>query len=819
MIKNYFTTAFRNLWHNKTFSLINVLGLAIGISASLVIFLIVHYEFSFDRFEKDNDRIFRVVLDAKYNGMEGHSVGLQAPLSNAVANEMTGIEETVPVMGFQRDGTVKVSVARNNANPVIYKKQADIIFTSPQYFHLVSYEWIAGSQQASLIEPFSVVLTESRATEYFPGIAANDIIGKQITYNEDLPLTVSGVVKDLKENTDLIAAEFISYSTIAKTNLKNDFMMDVWNDWMAYSKLYVKIAKDATVAAEETQMNALLRKYDKDAYKDANNMTRFRLQPLNDMHFNSIYQGFGQRVADKKTLYGLLAIAAFLLLLGCINFINLTTAQATRRAKEIGIRKTMGSSKAQLVLQFLGETFVITLLATILSAVLTPLLLAMFKDFTPAGLHFDLLHQPYILLFLFLLTVAVSFLSGLYPALVLSGYQPVAVLKNQAFSNNSKSRSAWVRRSLTVSQFVIAQFFVIATLMVSKQINYSINADLGFNKDAIINFDLPRDTVKTHGPQLLKEIKSIPGVAIASTGFMAPASNGAAFVNISLAGSKDEDKPNVNVQIRWGDPDFIKVYQVKLAAGRNVLPSDTIKEFLINEMYARALGFKHPQQALGQQLKWNNKIAPIVGVIKDFHDVSMRGAINAIVLGGANGSTFHIKLQPNAAGADGWKKTIAQIRHAYKQIYPDEDFNYEFVDDTIAKMYATEQHTASLLTWATALAVFISCLGLLGLVIYTTNTRTKEIGIRKILGASVANIVSILSKDFVRLVLLAFVIAAPLAWWMMYKWLQNFAYKTDMSWWIFALSGLAMVVAAIITLSVQTIKTAVGNPVKSLRTE
>ncbi|MEO5592632.1 MAG: ABC transporter permease [Chitinophagaceae bacterium] len=819
MFKNYFTTAFRNFWRNKIFSLINVFGLAIGISSALVIFLIVHYEFSFDKFEKDSGRIYRVVMDAKNNGNDIHGAALPAPLSGAVANEMTGIEATVPVMSFQGDGTVKVSVTRDSANPVVYKNQPAVIFTSPQYFQLLPFTWLAGTRQSSLNEPFSVVLTESRAAQYFPGIANMAIIGKKITYDKDLIVMVSGVVKDLNENTTFTAEEFISFATIAKTNLKDNFMMDVWNDWMAYSQLYVKLAKGATVEAEEAQLKTILKKYNKDADKDANNTMAFNLQPLNDLHFNPAYQAFGQRVASSKTLYGLLAIAAFLLLLGCINFINLTTAQAARRAKEIGIRKTMGSSRPQLVAQFLGETFFITVIATLLSVALTPVLLTMFQDFTPPGLKFDLLHQPSVLLFLLLLIVTVSFLSGLYPALVLSGYKPVSVLKNQTFSDNSSSRNAWVRKTLTVSQFVIAQFFVIATLMVSKQINYSINSDLGFKKDAIISFSMPRDTVKTHAPQLLKNIRSIPGVAIASTGFLAPADDGAAFGNISFDNGKEMIKPGVEVQIRWGNPEYMNIYQIPLVAGRNVLPSDTIKEFLINERLAHALGFQHPEKMLGKELTWNRKKAPIVGIMKDFHDQSMHTAIGAVAFGGGNGSFIHIKLNPDTKNGSSWKSTIARVQILYKQMYPDADFNYKFIDETIAKFYESEQHTASLLTWATGLAILISCLGLLGLVIYTTSMRTKEIGIRKILGASVTNIISILSKDFVQLVLLAFIIAAPLAWWATYKWLQDFVYKTSMSWWIFAVSGLAMLAAAIITLSLQTIKTATANPVKSLRSE
>ncbi|HTL08279.1 MAG TPA: FtsX-like permease family protein, partial [Chitinophagaceae bacterium] len=488
-------------------------------------------------------------------------------------------------------------------------------------------------------------------------------------------------------------------------------------------------------------------------------------------------------------------------------------------AKEIGIRKTMGSSRAQLVAQFMGETIFITLIATAFSIVLTPLLLGVFKDFTPPGLAFNVLQQPSMIVFLLLLVLAVSLLAGFYPALVLSRYKPVSVLKNQVFTGGAQTRSAWVRKTLTVSQFVIAQFFIIATLMVSKQINYAIHSDLGFNKEAILSFELPRDTVKTNAPRLLKKIQSLPGVAMASTGFLSPADEGAAYGNIMFDNGKELVKPAVEVQLRWGNPDYIKLYGLSLVAGRNVLPSDTIKEFLVNERLAHALGFQQPSDMLGYQLQWNDKKAPVVGILKDFHDQSMKTAIGAMVFGGSNGSIMHVKLHPNNNAAVQWKTTIAQLQASFHSIYPEGEFDYHFMDERVANFYTAERHTASLLAWATGLTVLVSCLGLLGLVIYTDQLRTKEIGIRKILGASVAGIISLLSKDFVRLVLLAFIIAAPLAWWACYAWLQDYVYRTSMSWWVFALSGGSMLALAVLTLALQTIRTATANPVTSLRTE
>ncbi|HEY6979079.1 MAG TPA: ABC transporter permease [Chitinophagaceae bacterium] len=819
MFKNYFKTAFRNLWRNKFFSVINVLGLSIGISASLIIFLIVQFELSYDKVETNADRIYRVVMDMKFNGDDGHSAAVPAPLASAVQREITGIESTVPVMQFQGDATARVSIEKEGSSkPAVFKKQANIVFTNPQYFSLLPFKWIAGSPESSLKNPFNVVLSESRVKQYFPSANINDVIGKQIRYNDDFSAIVSGVVQDLDEHTSFDAVEFISFATIAQTHMQDDFMMNLWNDWMAYSHLYIKISNNTKNANIEAQLNRLFVKYNKNAGKDAANYIHLHLQPLNDVHFNSLYASFDGRIAHKPTLYSLLAVAAFLLILACINFINLTTANAASRAKEIGIRKTMGSSKKQLIFQFLGETFLYTVTACIISFCIAPLLLKMFTDFIPPGLNFQPFNQLSIFLFLLLLAIVVSFLSGLYPAFILSGYNPVKVLKNRSYNFSNETRHAWIRKSLTVSQFVIAQFFVIATVMVSKQINYSLNADMGFRKDAILSFDLPRqDTVANHRTVLLNEIKAIPGVQMASRGFLTPADEGAAFTDIKYEGSDYKE----SVQLRWGDSNYLKLFNIKILAGRNVEASDTIKEFLINETYAKALSFEHPQDAINKFLDFNEMKLPIVGVMHDFNEQSFHSPVGPLVFASFDNRSYfiHVLLKPQNGTNSSWSGTIAQIQKAYHQFYPDEDFTYNFLDKKIAKFYESEQHTASLLSWATGLSVLISCLGLLGLVIYTINTRTKEIGIRKILGATVTNILSILSKDFVQLVLIAFVITTPVAWWATYKWLQNFAFKINMSWWIFALCGFAMLLIALITLSIQTIKAALANPVKSLRTE
>ncbi|MBC7901874.1 MAG: ABC transporter permease, partial [Gemmatimonadaceae bacterium] len=815
MYKNYFITAFRNFLRNKSFSFIHILGLSIGISASLVIFLIVYHEYSFDRFEEKRENIYRVVMDIDMGINSGKTSAVPAPLGDAVAHEITGIDKIVPLFRFQGDASAEVSVTREKqAEPVVFKKQQNVVFVNADYFGMIKYKWLAGN--AEMGKPFGVVLTESKAQRYFPGIENPEIVGREILYNKDLRTTVVGVVADLNEKTVFNGEEFISIATISETALQKNFMMNVWDDWMAYAQLYVRIDDGKKVSEIESQIQSMYKKYTKANTSDFIKAIKFRLQPLSDIHFNAGYPSIGARVADRKILFGLLAVAGFLLLLGCINFINLATAQGAQRAKEIGIRKTMGSSRAQLVSQFLSETLLITCLATVLSLIITPLLLKVFSGFIPDGVKMDFLKQPSLIAFMVLLSLVVSFLSGIYPALLLSGFNPVRVLKNQTYPGANGTRSSWIRKSLTVTQFFIAQFFIIATLLVGKQISYSINADLGFRKHAIITLGLPRDTTDVKNDKLINDIRLMSEVETVSSGFMSPADQGVAFANIQFKG-KEELK--ANIQLRFGDSNYLKVYDLHLLAGRNPRTTEKFSEFLINETYAKMLGFQKPGDAINRELIFNGESLPIVGVMKDFHAQSMRSPVDPLVFAGGKGPTLHIRLKSSGSGLERYKKSVERISNAYGAVHPDSEFNYAFVDETVANFYKQDRDMSRLLVWATGLMILISCLGLLGLVIYTTNRRTKEIGVRKILGASVIQIVSTLSGDFVKLVLLAFVIAAPVAAWAMHYWLEGFAFRTTMSWWVFAATASLILTFALLTLSIRVWKAALSNPARSLRTE
>jgi putative ABC transport system permease protein len=413
--------------------------------------------------------------------------------------------------------------------------------------------------------------------------------------------------------------------------------------------------------------------------------------------------------------------------------------------------------------------------------------------------------------------------SGFYPSLVLTKFQPVAVLKNQIQPGSKQSRNTWLRKSLTVTQFVIAQFLVIATLVISSQLKYSMNKDLGYKKEAIVYFRTYWDffSGKTDNRRftLLEKIKAMPGVEKVSLGSNSPAHNGGSSTTMKV--NNGEKETELMTEILNAQPDYFDIYKLKLVAGKFYDRTDTTKEYLVNEAFTKAFGFKKPEDAIGKVINANNKSLPITGVLKDFHAKSTHAAIEPLVFSGAENRSYgiHIALKSQEGKPGQWKNTLTKIEKEHKALYPDNEFKYEFFDETIAGFYKKEQDAARLLNWSAALCIFIGCLGLLGLVIYTTTTRTKEIGVRKVLGASVTQLVALLSKDLMRLVLIAFVIAAPLAWMAMNNWLQKFAYRTGISWWVFAATAVVALAAALLTLSIQSIKAARANPVKSLRTE
>ncbi|HEX9512765.1 MAG TPA: ABC transporter permease [Puia sp.] len=808
MFKNYFKTAFRSFRKNKIISLINILGLSIGISSALIIYLIVQYDLSFDKFEPDSERIYRIVSE----GPNWHNRGVPAPLHEAVQREIPGIEKMAAFFEYN-DWNLKVSIPHdNNKAPAVFKKQEGIVFAEADYFALFPRQWLAGNAATSLKDPFQLVLSESRAKTYFPSIPLADIVGRTVLFNDTIRTTVSGIVKDLDAHTDFNSQAFIALSTIPNSGLLPYYGWTEWESTNSISQTLIKLTPGLSAKKIERQITDLAGKYNK--AQSITEKTSFHLQALSDIHFNGDYEG----VVSKSNLFNLILLSGFLLLLGAINFINLSTAQAAQRAKEIGIRKTLGSSKAQLIFQFLQETFLLTLATTVLSVLITPLLLKAFSGFIPAGLKYEGIGEIHVLIFLAVLIVVVSLLAGFYPALVLTKFQPVLVLKSQPGSLTGRTRGIWLRKTLTISQFVIAQVFIIGTLMVNRQIHYSLEKDMGFRKNAIVNFYVPFDFFKPDQRKfvLLDKLRSIPQIEAVTLGNGAPAMGGTMTTQVTFNDGKKEIK--ILPDSRSGDTAFISLYHIRLLAGRNVLPADSATELLINETMARQMGFQQPRDAIGKFVAFDGRQVPVVGIMADFNLSSVRTAIHPLLfhLEPRYGYAMSVALRPDASQ---WNDAIAKIQADWKTLYPEADFDYQFLDKSIEDFYKQDKDLSRLLAWSTGITIFISCLGLLGLVIFTANQRTKEIGIRKVLGASVAQIITLLSGDFIRLVSLAFLIAVPIAWWAIHQWLQNFAYHAAPAWWIFVISGVMMLALALFILCIRAGRAAMANPINSLRTE
>ena len=824
MIKNYFKTALRSLLKHEVFTFINVIGLAIGISATMVIYLVVQYDLSFEQFRPNGDRIYRVVSAISYQGEVSHNSGVPVPLHKAIS-EVTGIEQPVPFRIYSED--LKVTVPAPNTAPAIFKNQENAIICDGSYFKIFDYKWLAGSAGTALNNPNQVVLTQGQAKLYFPDLTPQQAINKLIIYDDSLQLTVTGIVADTRQNTDLKFHDFISSQTIDHLKLHPDggdldggYDETNWGSTSSFNQLFIKLSSNTSRSRVENQLNQLIKS--NIGKLNAGETHNLILQPLYNLHFDSDYDNFGQWVASKSVLYSLLGIATFLLILGCINFINLTTAQASQRAREIGVRKAIGGTRQQLISQFLTETFLLTLAATTVSFGLAYCLLRLFSNFIPPGIAYQQLFTPGVLLFVIILMVVVSLLSGLYPALVLSSFQPVQVLKGGEHASSKNGASFNLRKTLTITQFVIAQFFVIATLLVSKQIHYVLNKDLGFKKDAVLYIRTPSKSVNTNLKEVLyNKIKALPQVLAVSVASDAPSSNNTHTTTFTYAAAKMVRE--TDVELKYADPEYINVYQLKLLAGRNLQAHDSTGAYIINQTYCRFLGFGTPQQAIGKMVTVNDEQVPIIGVVADFYQKSLQYAIKPAAICYMKGShhmhTLNIALKPQIAGTDNWKTAISNMEAAWHEVYPEEDFEYRFVDESIARFYRNEQDIGKLLQWATGLSILISCLGLLGLATYTTSQRTKEIGVRKVMGASVSQIIALLSTDFVKLIVLAFFIAAPVAWYLLHRWLQDFAYHTTLNLWPFVATIAATVLIALLTMSMQILKAALANPVKSLRSE
>jgi len=706
-----------------------------------------------------------------------------------------------------------------------------ICFADSDYLNIFHYQWLAGNPATALQKPFSVVLTESEAKRYFQGGAPNDWMGRSVVYEDSLTVAVTGIVRDRDQNTDFGFKDLISYNSLENSFLKS--YTQGWNRWGSDKNVYVKLRPGITAAQAQQQLDAF---YYRHVHFSPGVKGSMSLQPLADIHFNATYSDTYGRRAHKPTLFALAGIALFILIIAAINFINLSTAQSILRAKEVGIRKVMGSSAGGIVRQFLAETSIVVVAAMAIALLLANPAIAALHGFIPEGVRLRITN-PGTLLFIGTMTVVTCLIAGGYPGRALSSFLPAVSLKGQGVRQlNSKS---YLRKSLIVFQFTVSLVFIIGTMMVGRQIRYMLNTDLGFNKDAIVAIDIPRDQPNNRKDVLAAGIRDLSGVQQVSLNTADPESQSHLMLGTYLE-YKGAADVKITPEADAIDTGYISLYGLTLVAGRNFYPSDTTRKsvpasgaapaqpgyqaIILNETAARDLGFRRPADAIGHQVITNpNDMTPasIIGVVKDFHSDDMHTKIRPFVFSFGAGWGFQLSVKLSSAGSSAGKvkSLMTNMESVFKKVYPGTAFQSRFFDESLEQLYKQERQTSQILYIAMGIAIFISCMGLFGLATFTANQRKREIGIRKVLGAGVPELVSMLSKEFILLVGLSTVIAAPLAGWGMHQWLQNFAYRTSMPWWLFVLAGVTATVIALLTVSLQTIRAARVNPVKSLRVE
>ena len=805
MLRNYLKIAFRNLANNKVYSAINIGGLAMGMAATLLIFQYVAFERSYDRFHQKADRIFRVKAERYEKGvLSTEWAGGPFAVGNHLKAAFQEVEDYTRV--YVRNKLLL------EANDRKYKVEQGA-FVTPSFFSVFSYSLLSGNSKTALTDPNTGVVSVSLAKRLF---GAKNPLGQVITIEREFPVRITGVYQDFPKNSHLAADYLMSFSTFQRlANPKNDPDRNFDNAWNWDGCLtYLLLRPDADPDKLAAKFPAFLIA-NKVLDPKTNDGLALRLQSLPDIHLYSHYMMEATPNGDGNSVYVLLCVAFFIIAIAWINYVNLATARAIGRAKEVGVRKAVGSYRSQLIGQFMVESALLNFLAVVLALLGILVSLPLFNQFTAQQLTLAFVWSGRFWLGLGTMYVVGTLLSGAYPAFVLSNFNPIAVLKN---SVSALGEGVFLRKSLVVVQFSASVFLLVGTITVFRQLQFMRSQNLGIDIAQTLVLDKPmNDSTR------LAQTKAFKAYLLQQS----------AIKRIAVAGSIPGEKVDFNAggirlvgapeatgkqyRVIGIDYDFIDAFGMKLLAGRNFTEKLGEKDGVVfNRTGIRQLGFTDPEQALGQKIDfWGDKLT-IVGVVDDFHQQSLREAYEPLILRldpGVNGQLL-IKLANGNPGP-----AIAAVQKAWLQFFPTDPFAYSFLDERYNKQYRADERFGQVFGFFTLIAILVACMGLLGLATFTAQQRTKEIGVRKVLGASVGSLVALLSKDFLKLVLVAIVVASPLAWYAMHRWLQDFAYRIEIEWWVFALAGTLAVGIALLTVSFQSIKAALMNPVKSLRSE
>ncbi|MPR34779.1 ABC transporter permease [Salmonirosea aquatica] len=816
MLRNYLKISLRNLSRSKAFSFINITGLTVGLTCCFLIMLFVRHELSYDQFQQRFDRIYRITYVPRFAGLDRPLALTPPPVSPLLAENFSEIESSARM--FRNPATIEVKKS-GESTPMKYDER-DFFFADPAILDIFSFEFIQGNPQNALRDRFSVIISEEVARRYF---GEDNPLNQVITCEGRYPLKVTGVVRDYPDNSHIHAGLLANYETMYATESESA-RENLPNNWViSHSTTYVLLRPGRS---PET-VNARFPQFIK-AHADAQvaDGIEYRLEPMKDFYLGTEAENTPEPVGSLTILYVFLGIAGLTLLIACINFVNLSTARSLRRAREVGIRKVLGSLKGQLIIQFLGESLLLSGLALLFSLLLIGLLLPTMNSLTDKDLTMAYFLNDGWLMLAFVGTALVAgLLSGLYPAFVVAGFKPVTILKGNFLAGTAQG--GLVRQMLLGVQFVTSIALIAGTLIMAMQLDFLRSQPLGFNRDFIITasvrnpkitniFAPPTDSsyrrLSTFRQVLLQNPK-VQAVTFSNQAL----GNGSVRRNVVPEGHTAED--NLFVSVLAVDYNFTDTYGLALRAGRTFseqYPTDKTEAFLVNETAVKEFGWSSPEAALGKSLNLEGKTGRVVGVLKDFHHQSLYEPIASLVLTIEQPQLMLVsmKLQPQQLDA-----TLQAVQKEWDTFFPEKSFDYEFLDRDLAQIYDREQRRSTLVSYFAMLAILISCLGLYGLITLVAQQRTREIGIRKVLGASVRSVVLMLARSFIWLVGLALIIASPIAWYFMAQWLDGFSYRIAIPWWAFPAAGLLTASIALLTVSFQAVKAALMNPVKSLRSE
>lgn len=800
MIKNYFKTAWRNLWRNKVFSGINILGLSIGLACCILMFLFIQHELSYDKFNVNAKNIYRI-YSVPLDGQDKKELAVTpAPWAPLMKKDYPEIKEYVRLLRDEK------MVIGQPGEQHFYEK--DIFYADSTFFNVFSVELERGDVKKALERPNSIVLTKEAAQKYFGNA---DPIGKTLEVNSfvgAVDVEVTAIAKKIPASSHFQFSALISVQTLGD-------MSNFWAYHMFQS--YVLLNEKTSAKEVEKKFIDFNNKYIANN-PQADGEQDIYLQPLTDIHLHSNMTGEVGANSDIAYVYVFAGVAIFILLIACFNFTNLSTARSLSRAKEVGLRKVVGAERSQLVKQFLGEAGFFAVISLVIALAIAYLALPVFNQLSERQLSLDLNRNLSLVIMLFLLVLFVGLSAGIYPAAILSSFKPVEVLKGKLLKTGKKISFG---RILVILQFVVSIVLIAATILVNQQLKFLQNKKLGFDKDNVVVLTLPKNLDTTRLETFKASLLNNPGIRAVAASQSIPGP--IIPVNQVNDGNADLSKA-LSMQMLFTDVDFVRTMNMKIIAGRDFSkdhPTDRTEGFILNEEAVKKSGWQSPADAIGKTFQWVLpnavlKSGKVIGVVQDFNITPLKTAVQPLVMHIQPIRFQYVYIRFDQSSAD---NVISTIEKTFNQFYAKQSFEYSFLDDTLAMMYKSERKLGAIFSYFSFLAIFIACLGILGLSLYSIQQRVKEIGIRKVIGASVTGITTLLVKEFVQPVFIATVIAVPIVWFGMNKWLEDFAYRITISWWIFAVAGALALAIAIFTVSLQAIKAAMANPVKSLRTE